>query len=186
MSRRVQKKEVVVEKKVTKSKPAVKETPKPAPAEPIGNPIDEIHRAYEYYDQNDNGRIDPYELKVAMQSLGYDSKNPAIYSLVADLDTPESEKAGGASKEDVQKALEAKLGQFNSKENLRRVFDLLVGDVDADVITIDSLKAISKEVGVGLTDDEVNQVLKFFVQGRQEITFDEFYDLMTKAKTPAA
>ena len=37
--------------------------------------------------------IDPKELKAAMQSLGFESKNPTIYQMIADLDTQEN--AGG-------------------------------------------------------------------------------------------
>lgn len=173
MSRRNQSKPV--------SKP-VREAPKPKPviSDSTFDPIGEIHRAYEFFDQNDNKRIDPYELKIAMQALGYDAKNPGLYSLVADLDTVESEKAGGVTMEDCEKAIAAKLGEQNSKDNLRKVFDLLVGDENSDTITIDSLKAISKEVGQGLTDDEVTNCLKQAVRGRDCITFDEFYDIMTK------
>ena len=57
--------------------------------------VDEIKQAFDLFDTNGTGKIDPKELKAAMQSLGFDSKNPTIYQLIADLDTPEAEKNGG-------------------------------------------------------------------------------------------
>ena len=50
--------------------------------------VDEIKQAFDLFDTNGTGKIDPKELKAAMQSLGFDSKNPTIYQLIADLDTP--------------------------------------------------------------------------------------------------
>ena len=49
--------------------------------------VDEIKQAFDLFDTNGTGKIDPKELKAAMQSLGFDSKNPTIYQLIADLDT---------------------------------------------------------------------------------------------------
>jgi len=43
--------------------------------------VDEIKQAFDLFDTNGTGKIDPKELKAAMQSLGFDSKNPTIYQL---------------------------------------------------------------------------------------------------------
>jgi Ca2+-binding EF-hand superfamily protein len=40
--------------------------------------VDEIRQAFDLFDTNGTGKIDPKELKAAMQSLGFDSKNPTI------------------------------------------------------------------------------------------------------------
>ena len=50
--------------------------------------VDEIKQAFDLFDTNGTGKIDPKELKAAMQSLGFDSKNPTIYQLIADLILP--------------------------------------------------------------------------------------------------
>ena len=79
MSRRVQKTTVTTTTKVEKSGLSNDE-------------VDEIRQAFDLFDTNGTGKIDPKELKAAMQSLGFDSKNPTIYTLIADLDTPEAAK----------------------------------------------------------------------------------------------
>ena len=40
--------------------------------------IDEIREAFNLFDTDGSGTIDPKELKAAMQSLGFDSKNPTV------------------------------------------------------------------------------------------------------------
>ena len=41
--------------------------------------IEEIREAFNLFDTDGSGMIDPKELKAAMQSLGFESKNPTIY-----------------------------------------------------------------------------------------------------------
>ena len=48
--------------------------------------IEEIREAFNLFDTENTGKIDPKELKAAMQSLGFDQKNPTIYNMIADLD----------------------------------------------------------------------------------------------------
>ena len=104
--------------------------------------VDEIKQAFDLFDTNGTGKIDPKELKAAMQSLGFDSKNPTIYQLIADLDTPEAERNGGISFEDFVDAINDKLGDKESKEGIRRIFDLFIDDPNADTITLTIRKSV--------------------------------------------
>ena len=138
--------------------------------------VDEIKQAFDLFDTSGTGKIDPKELKAAMQSLGFDSKNPTIYQLIADLDTPEAEKNGDA--------INDKLGDKESKEGIRRIFDLFIDDPNADTITLSSLKKISKELGENMSDEELKDMLERASKNGVELTFDEFYDIMTKKSFP--
>ena len=146
--------------------------------------VDEIKQAFDLFDTSGTGKIDPKELKAAMQSLGFDSKNPTIYQLSADLDTPESEKNGGITFEDFVDAINDKLGDKESKEGIRRIFDLFIDDPNADTITLSSLKKISKELGENMSDEELKDMLERASKNGVELTFDEFYDIMTKKSFP--
>jgi centrin-1 len=106
-----------------------------------GEEVDEIRQAFELFDTNGTGRIDPKELKAAMQSLGFDTKNPVIYQLIADLDTPENAKRGGIDFNTFVLAINDKLGDRSSKDG----------------------RASSNG---------------------QELTFEEFYEIMTKRSFP--
>ena len=41
--------------------------------------IEEIREAFNLFDTDGSGKIDPKELKAAMQSLGFEAKNPTIF-----------------------------------------------------------------------------------------------------------
>ena len=146
--------------------------------------VDEIKQAFDLFDTNGTGKIDPKELKAAMQSLGFDSENPTIYQLIADLDTPEAEKNGGINFDDFVDAINDKLGDKESKEGIRRIFDLFIDDPNADTITLSSLKKISKELGENMSDEELKDMLERASKNGVELTFEEFYDIMTKKSFP--
>ena len=146
--------------------------------------VDEIKQAFDLFDTNGTGKIDPKELKAAMQSLGFDSKNPMIYQLIADLDTPEAERNGGINFDDFVDAINDKLGDKESKEGIRRIFDLFIDDPNADTITLSSLKKISKELGENMSDEELKDMLERASKNGVELTFEEFYDIMTKKSFP--
>ena len=48
--------------------------------------IEQLREAFNLFDTEATGKIDPRELKSAMQSLGFESKNPTIFNMIADLE----------------------------------------------------------------------------------------------------
>ena len=171
MSRRVQKTTVTTTTKVEKSGVSNHE-------------VDEIRQAFDLFDTNGTGKIDPKELKAAMQSLGFDSKNPTIYTLIADLDTPEAAKNGGVNFDDFVGSINNKLGDKESKEGIHRIFELFIDDPNADTITLSSLKKIAQELGENMSAEELKDMLERASANGTELTFDEFYEIMTKKSFP--
>ena len=146
--------------------------------------VDEIRQAFDLFDTNGTGKIDPKELKAAMQSLGFDSKNPTIFQLIADLDTPEAAKNGGIDFDNFVEAINDKLGDKETKEGIRRIFDLFIDDPNSDTITLNSLKKIARELGENMTAEELKDMLERASSNGTELTFDEFYEIMTKKSFP--
>ena len=48
--------------------------------------IEEIREAFNLFDPDGSGPIDPKELEAAMQSLGFEAKNQTIYQMIGDID----------------------------------------------------------------------------------------------------
>lgn len=146
--------------------------------------VDEIRQAFDLFDTNGTGKIDPKELKAAMQSLGFDSKNPTIFQLIADLDTSQAQKAGGIDFDSFVEAINNKLGDKETKEGIRRIFDLFIDDPNSDTITLNSLKKIARELGENMTTEELKDMLERASSNGTELTFEEFYEIMTKKSFP--
>ena len=82
-----------------------------------------------------------------MQSFRFDSKNTNIYKLIADLDIPDEERNGVINFDVFLDAINNKLDDKESKEGIRRIFDLFIGDPNSDTITLSSLKKKIERIG---------------------------------------
>jgi hypothetical protein len=71
-------------KGVTAKGPAKKRIERPGLTE---DEIEELREAFNLFDTEATGKIDPRELKSAMQSLGFESKNPTIFNMIAELES---------------------------------------------------------------------------------------------------
>ena len=64
---------------------------------------------------------------------------------------------------------------------MKKVFDMFVNDSNPNVITFESLKRVSKEIGENLSDEEIIDMIKTASKtGKMEVNFEEFYEIMTK------
>lgn len=80
--------------------------------------IEEIREAFNLFDTEGTGKIDPRyilyqlrELKAAMQSLGFESKNPTIFHMIAELESQGRE----IDFEEFLDAITSKLGDKETK-----------------------------------------------------------------------
>ena len=139
--------------------------------------VEEIKEAFSLFDTDSSGFIDPKELKAAMQSLGFEQKNPTIYAMIADLDTHEN--AGGIDFNRFLDAITDKLGNKETREGIARIFALF--DVDqTQTINVHNLRRVAKELGETMSGDELKEMLERASSNGDEITFEDFYFIMTK------
>ena len=82
--------------------------------------IEEIREAFNLFDTDGSGKIDPKELKAAMQSLGFEAKNPTIYNMIAELEEENKE----IDFEEFLDAITSKLGDKETKNGINKIFDL--------------------------------------------------------------
>ena len=139
--------------------------------------IEEIREAFALFDTDGSGVIDPRELKAAMQSLGFEAKNPTIYAMIAELDTHEN--AGGINFDQFLDAITDKLGNKESREGIARIFELFDDD-RSSAINIHNLRRVAKELGETMSAEELKEMLERAASNGEEITFEDFYFIMTK------
>jgi centrin-1 len=142
--------------------------------------IDELRQAFELFDTKNTGKINPKELKASMQSLGYDLNNPTIYQLVDELDNEEVVKLGGISFSTLVDAVNRRLGDKDNREGLRKLFELFSDDPNADVVSLQSLKTIAKEIGEQMSNDDLREMMERASSNGSELTFEDFYEIMSR------
>eukprot|EP01071_Lankesteria_metandrocarpae_P004080 Lankesteria_metandrocarpae@DN3357_c0_g1_i2.p1 len=143
--------------------------------------IEEIRESFNLFDTDGSGRIDPKELKAAMQSLGFESKNPTIYRMIADLD---SHGKSSVDFEEFLDAITSKLGDKESRDGIQKIFALFDDD-KTGTISLRNLKRVAKELGETMSDDELREMIeRADGNGDGEISFEDFYTIMTKKTFP--
>merc|ERR1711865_991476 len=146
----------------------------------MGDEIDEIREAFNLFDTDGSGLIDPRELKAAMQSLGFESKNPTIFSMIADLGTD----GGQIDFDEFLDAITQKLGDKETRSGIHKIFDLFDDDKTGS-ITIKNLKRVSKELGETMSEEELREMIeRADSNGDGNITAEDFYTIMTKKTFP--
>ena len=138
---------------------------------------DRIKEAFELFDAND-GKIDAREVKEAMVNIGYDEKNPVVYQVVTELDTPRNTNAGGASFDDFCQTVNNRLPDKETDDDLRRIFDLFVDDPDSDTTSLESIKRVADELGENIEEGELNAMLNKASKAGSRLTFEDFVAIM--------
>jgi Ca2+-binding EF-hand superfamily protein len=140
---------------------------------------DEIKEAFELFDSNGDGKINVREIRGAMQSIGYDEKNPTVYEVITELDNPRSKNSGGATFNDFCQTVNYRVPEKETTEDLRKVFNLFLDDPNSDTTSLESIKRVADELGENIEEIELNAMLNKASKSGARLTFDDFVAIMT-------
>ena len=139
--------------------------------------IEEIREAFNLFDTDGSGSIDPRELKSAMQSLGFEAKNQTIFQMISDLD---KNKSGSIDFEEFLDMMTARMSDKDTREDIAKVFRLFDDDTSGS-ITLRNLRRVAKELGETMTDEELQEMVdRADSNGDGAVSMDDFYNIMTK------
>ena len=140
---------------------------------------EKIKNAFDLIDSNGEGIFYPKEFKSNMEKMGLHEKEPFIYSIINELDTEEAEK-NGISFDNFMKIIDNKLGNKNTKEGIKKIFELFVDKKGDNTITLQALKKAGNKYGYNLTNEQYKLLIEKAALNGNEITFDDFYKVMNR------
>ncbi len=118
--------------------------------------IMEIKEAFDLFDSDGGGTIDPAELKAAMTSLGFEAKSQTIYQMISDLD---DDGSGAIDFEEFLDMMTARMSDKDSREDIEKVFKLFDDD-RSNYITIHNLRRVARELGETMDDTELDEMIR--------------------------
>ena len=139
-----------------------------------------IKRAFDLFDVDHTGKVDIKEILDTLVNCGYDQKNPVLFQVIADLDTPEAEKNGGVSFFDLIDEINTKLFDKSSKEALSNLYSIFVDDSNS--IRKETLKDICEQIGKEYDDETLQESLNKLVRYGTDITYEEFESIILNNK----
>ncbi|CAD8064638.1 unnamed protein product [Paramecium primaurelia] len=138
----------------------------------------EVKQAFDIFDNDGSGSIDPQELREAFEASGIKTyHNKFIYQVLGELDTDNS---GGIDFEEFLHLATAKVSDKDTREQIQKVFNLYDWNKEGR-ITWDELKRVAQDLGEEMTDEEIQHMFKKAdLDDDGFVTFDDFYNLMTQ------
>ena len=139
--------------------------------------VEEIREAFNLFDTDGSGTIDPKELKSAMQSLGFEAKNATIYQMISDID---KDGSGAIDFEEFLDMMTAKISDKDSKEDIQKVFNLFDADSKGS-ITLRDLQRVAKELGETMTEAELLEMIERADSDADgNISAEDFFNILTR------
>ena len=143
--------------------------------------LNEIRKGFEMFDVENNGKIDPFELKRTMEEMNLKDKNPFIYELISSLCYKKDNKSkSGITSDEFISFLQSNISDVESKKGIKTIFDVF-SDID-DKIPMPTFYQTAREVGDEEGGTEIRDLVEKSQTSGKEIDFDEFYEIMKEKK----
>ena len=141
-------------------------------------PVREVHDVFNMMDANKDGYIDPDDLRITMNTLGYELTSAEIQRLVMELDP---ENTGKIDMKNFADLIRQKMTEKDHIEEIQMAFQMLDTDKKGK-ITFSDLKKVAKELGETITDQELHEMINEADQDNDgEISFEEFVAVIRTA-----
>ena len=96
--------------------------------------------------------------------------------MISDLD---KNKSGSIDFEEFLDMMTARMSDKDTREDISKVFRLFDDDTSGS-ITLRNLRRVAKELGETMTAEELEEMLSRAATNGEDITFEDFYNIMTK------
>jgi Ca2+-binding EF-hand superfamily protein len=124
------------------------------------------------------GKAKPADLTKALTTIEYDRRNPIVFNIVKELDTEDNKE--GITFDMFMRHINDGLGDIDSKENIKKIFDQFLDNPRDKSLSLNSFKRLAKELGVNIDQDELKEMFLKVSGGSQEINFDSFHAIMSR------
>ena len=120
----------------------------------------ELRTAFNLFDKNGSGTIEPEEVRVALRVLGYNPSIDELTTIIKGLDKGDEKKGvkNGVDFNEFVQILLAKISEPQSTAHLIRSFNNLDVDMDQE-ISLDDLTKVTQELGVTLSPEELGEII---------------------------
>jgi len=138
--------------------------------------IEELRKAFDLFDTDGGGTIDPKELRAAMRSLGLETKNQTVYQMIQDID---KDAKGEIDFDEFLELMTSKLAGSDTEDDVQKIFALFDDD-QTGFITFHNLKRVATELGERMDDAELLEMIeRADLDQDGQISPEEFFRIMT-------
>ncbi|KMZ67739.1 Caltractin [Zostera marina] len=135
----------------------------------------EIKEAFDLFDTDGSGTIDAKELNIAMRALGFEMNELEIKQMIADVD---KDGSGSIDLEEFTYMMTAKMGERDTKDELRKAFQIIDHDKNGK-ISVQDISSIATLLGVHLSPHDIEEMVNEADRNADgEVDSEEFFSMM--------
>lgn len=140
--------------------------------------VKQIKEAFDLFDADKSGEVEISELKEALNNIGLTTESATLKNIMESLD---ADGSGQVDFDEFFNLLATKASIGESKEDLKKVFDLFTGG-KSDYIDLETLRQIARELNdLNMTENEMREMIKRADSNNDgRVNFEDFYKIMTK------
>lgn len=139
--------------------------------------VQEIKAAFDLFDADQGGSVDTKELKAAMTSLGFESKNGSIFQMICELD---SDGNGNLDFNEWFGLMTAKVGDKNTKAHYAKIF-AMYDDERTGFLSAKNLRRVAQDLGETISEQEIQELIaRADLDQDGLVSEEEFYNILTK------
>ena len=136
-----------------------------------------IRRVFNIY-ADKSGIVKLSDMLAGMREVGVDERNPIVYDLIAQLNATDFKN--GITFDQLIEAIDKKLADRNSEEAMDWIFQYYIANPNQQTISAEDIKRLASEIGEDMDDDQARRIINKVAKNGKDLTFDEFYTVMTK------
>jgi len=136
----------------------------------------EVNEAFKLFDADRDGKLDYYQLKVAMRALGFEVKKADVQRILNEYDR---EGENLIDERSFTEVVTDRILERNPVDEVLKAFKLFDDD-GTGKITIKNMRRVARELGEEMTDDELQAMVDEFDRSKSgSLDEDDFLSIMT-------
>eukprot|EP01059_Diplonema_ambulator_P004943 TRINITY_DN14693_c0_g1_i1.p1 TRINITY_DN14693_c0_g1~~TRINITY_DN14693_c0_g1_i1.p1 ORF type:complete len:178 (+),score=74.07 TRINITY_DN14693_c0_g1_i1:67-534(+) len=146
----------------------------------MGVSMEQVKEAFRLFDADGSGEIDQFEMKLAMQSLGWELEQEEILEMMKAIDKDES---GKLSYDEFEKMMVERTEVKDSDEEAKKAFKLF--DLDkGDAITVDNMVEVARQLGENAEDmrPKIQEYIEAASGGQQSMNIEQWLQIMSQMR----
>merc|ERR1712032_255690 len=137
-----------------------------------------LKNLFKLYDHEKSGFVYPTDLIEGLKLYEINKSCPQLYEIVCGLSNP-SNNSDGITFQNLVDELQEKFGEKMDRKEIRRIFELFLKDKDQDSIYLADIRNTCTDINLDYSNHDLIMMLKDASALKNEMTFDEFYVMMT-------
>lgn len=141
-------------------------------------PVREVNDVFNMMDSNKDGFLDPDDIRITMNTLGFEFNQQEIQRLIMELDPQNTGKIDLAA---FSELIKQKMTEKDHIEEIQMAFQMIDTEKKGK-ITFSDLKKVAKELGETISDQELHEMInEADADNDGEISFEEFVAVIRTA-----